>query len=386
MKILFIHNKYGKYSGEEAVVDCQMNLFKEYGHQVISYFRSSSELKGMPVGKIKAFFTALYNPSAIRQLKKILIKEKPDVVHVHNLFPLISPSILPVIKRFGVPIVMTVHNYRLICPNGLFYNKKKICENCSKGREWNCIINNCEKSLFKSIGYALRNWLFRVNKYYLNNISCFACLTDFQRTKLVLNGFPASRTEVVPNMFRSDAKVDKVKHQGNYMAVVGRISPEKGIHVLLESARLLPCVLFKLAGSVRNGYISSLDIPENVELVGELESEQLCSFYSKAKALIHSSLVYEGFPMVFPEAMNYNLPIIAPRMAGYPEIVEDGHNGLLFEPGDSMDLAKKILELWEDNEKCQIMGENGHIRMIEEFSQEVYYKKLMLLYNRVLLG
>jgi len=131
LKILLIHNSYGKYSGEEAVVDAQMALLKEHGHEVNLYSRSSAELDKGKWKKIIAFFTGLYNPVSVRQIKHILKSFLPDVVHIHNLYPLVSPSVLPVIRKKGVPVVMTAHNYRLVCPNGLFYSKGEICEKCT---------------------------------------------------------------------------------------------------------------------------------------------------------------------------------------------------------------------------------------------------------------
>ena len=167
MKILLIHNKYGKFSGEEAVVESQLEMLKANGHKVITYYRSSEEIPDMKYGKIRAFFTALDNPRSKHDIRKLIINEQPNVVHIHNLYPLIAPSVLKMIKGFKVPVVMTVHNYRIACPNGLFYANDKVCEKClGFGKELNCIFNNCEGSFFKSTGYALRNYWARVNKYY----------------------------------------------------------------------------------------------------------------------------------------------------------------------------------------------------------------------------
>ena len=205
MKILLIHNKYGKFSGEEAVVESQIKLLNANGHHVITYFRSSEELEAMPNGKLKAFFNAFYNPKSISAIKALITTEKPDLVHIHNLYPLISPTILPVIKKMGIPIVMTVHNYRLLCPNGLFFNKGEICEKCTGAlKELNCITNNCERSLFKSSGYAARNFWARKKDYYLNNVDLFLCLTEFQKKKLVTNGFNKEKCDVLPNFYNKE--------------------------------------------------------------------------------------------------------------------------------------------------------------------------------------
>ena len=177
MKILMIHNKYGKHSGEEAVVEAQIKLLQDNGHEVITYFRSSEELETMPYAKVKAFFLGVRNNRSVRDIKEIITNKKPDIVHIHNLYPLISPAILPVIKSLGVPIAMTIHNYRLLCPNGLFFTKGKICEKCTGAtKELNCVINNCEGSIFKSTGYALRSFWARFTGEYKDYVDSFLCL------------------------------------------------------------------------------------------------------------------------------------------------------------------------------------------------------------------
>ena len=386
MKIIIIHNKYGKFSGEEAVVEAQIKLLRSNNHEVITYFRSSEELEEMPYGKTKAFFSALYNPKSIKALKELIIKENPDLVHVHNLYPLISPAILPVIKKMGIPIVMTVHNYRLLCPNGLFFNKGAICEKCTgKGKELNCITNNCEGSLFKSSGYALRNFWARKKAYYTQNIDVFLCLTAFQKNKLIANGFTSQNCEVLTNFYKKEIKtIDYTTTNRNYVAFAGRISPEKGIPLLLEAAKKLPHINFQLAGGIREGYEQELEIPKNVILRGMLSSKELSDFYGSARFLVLSSIWYEGFPMVFPEAMAHKLPIIAPNMAGYPEIAEENFNGLLFENGNAISLARTIDDLWNNYELSEKLGLNGFKNANIKYSSKVYYNKLESIYNQLI--
>ncbi len=379
MKILLIHNKYGKFSGEEAVVEAHIKLLRSNGHEVITYYRSSEELETMPNAKMKAFFSAFNNPKSIKEIKALLSKEQPDVVHIHNLYPLISPAILPVIKKMGFPIVMTVHNYRLLCPNGLFFNKGEICEKCTgPSKELSCITNNCEGSLFKSTGYALRNFWARTKNYYTENVTTFLCLTAFQKNKLVANGFAAEKCEVLPNFYSKELADTAFNiSERKYVAFAGRLSPEKGIPLLLDAARQLPHIRFCLAGTAREGYIETLEIPENVILEGMLDAAALSSFYKKARLYVHSSICYEGFPMVFPEAMAYKLPIIAPKMAGYPEVVEEGVTGLLFESGNSIALAKTINDVWENTALIEKMGIEGFNRVQQKYSAASYYKLLL---------
>ena len=158
MKILLIHNDYGKYSGEEAVVDKMATMFTKQGHQVVQYRRSSTEIGNHKLSMACAFFSGIYSPSGVKGLRELLRQEQPDIVNIHNLYPFISPAALFECRKAGLPVIMTIHNYRLICPTGLFMRDNKPCEKCLvKGSEWGCIRHNCENSMVKCIGYTLRN-------------------------------------------------------------------------------------------------------------------------------------------------------------------------------------------------------------------------------------
>ena len=387
MKILIIHNKYGKFSGEEAYVESHINLLRSKGHEVITFYRSSEELKSMSNAKFRAFFSGLYNLNSIKSIRAIIRNEKPDVVHIHNLYPFISPAILPVIKKMGVPIVMTVHNYRLMCPNGLFFTKGVNCEKCTGfGKEFNCITNNCEGSFFKSNGYALRNYWARRKKYYIDNIDSFLCLTKFQRSKLVANGYHSEKCMVLNNFY--DRELDELVYDSKekqYIAYAGRISPEKGISTLLEAARMLPKLSFELAGEIHKGYKDELNIPSNVIFRGMLDRKKLSEFYNNARFFVMPSNCYEGFPMVFLEAMAQKLPIVASKTGGFSEIIEDNVNGLLFETGNINSLVTVIHKLWNDHELLNRLSQNGFEKAQKKYGESLYYKHLEQVYQRHLL-
>ncbi|TLU83411.1 MAG: glycosyltransferase family 4 protein [Chlorobium sp.] len=381
MKVLIIHNKYGVYSGEEAVVNMHIELLRKAGHKVISYNRNSSEIDKKIIRKILAFFTALYNPVSIRKIKNILKDFRPDIIHIHNLYPLISPAILPVIRKAGIPIVMTVHNYRLICPNGLLFNKKGICEACAGGREWNCIQYNCERSFPKSIGYSLRNISARLLRQYIDNVSAFLCLTDYQRKKLVENSFPADRCFVLPNFIEEvSLDIPGELSEKNGFVFLGRLNRQKGIDIILKAAELCPDIPFYLAGKPDESFVDISYLPRNVKWLGVIEKEEIDRLLKKMQALVFTSRSYEGFPMVFLEAMQHGIPVIAPRLAGNPEIIRDGYNGWLFDPEDVDDLVEKIRTVHENPETAMIYGSNGYKRLSNEYNSETWsneYKKIV---------
>jgi glycosyltransferase involved in cell wall biosynthesis len=379
MKTLIIHNAYGKYSGEEAVVDAQRTLLEHHGHEVLLYSRSSGEIGGIS-GQINAFISGFHNTTSLKGIREIMKTFKPDIVHIHNLYPLISPSILPEIRKRGIPIVMTVHNYRLICPNGLFYTHGEICEQCAGGHELMCIGRNCEGSLFKSTGYALRNLYARVNRFYLDNIDAYLCLTRFQQIKLIENGFPPERCFVLPN-FTIPVPAPEKSYTPLFAIFAGRLNSQKGFDILTEAAALTPGVKIKAAGEGDPAWLKRLSIPPNLELAGKLDKYTMGVSMQQASFLVFTSNSYEGFPMVFLEAMQHGLPIIAPRLAGFPEIIDDGVNGLLFNPGDAADLAEKMQRLWDDPELCLLLGAAGRRKLESEYSEEKYYERLMNIYN-----
>jgi glycosyltransferase involved in cell wall biosynthesis len=381
MKALIIHNEYGKLSGEEAVVEAQAKLLKENGHEVLRFEMSSANIPNIRFGKLQAFFSGIYSFSSRRQIRKLLAGCKLDVVHIHNLFPLISPSILPECKKAGVPVVMTVHNYRLVCPNGLHMVNGMVCEKCSGGREYWCLLKNCESSLFKSLGYALRNYVARRKRVYLNNVTMYAALTEFQREKLIRNGFPAERILVIPNMVNPNG-VEVSDKLGHYVGYAGRISPEKGMPTLIEAARACSDIQFKAAGAYDHMPYLPRKAPQNFKFSGHLNKAQLDKLYTNSRMIVLPSICFEGFPSVLLESMIQSKPVIASRIGGLPEIVEDGVTGLLFEPGNAEDLAEKIRYLWDRPELCKKMGRAGREKALREYSPEKYYERLMAVYKK----
>lgn len=371
MKILLVHNDYGKYSGEEAVVDKMAMMLEASGHHVAQLRMSSAKVIGSTIGKIHGFVAGIHSPSGILAMKKALEKEKPDIVNIHNLYPFISPAALRVCKKERVPVVMTVHNFRLICPTGLFMRDNKPCELClRKGNEWGCVKYNCENSLAKSIGYAVRNAVARINRYYMDNVDCFACITDFQRQKLIEAGFPAEKITVIPNS--ADTAVEACLNDGDYVAYSGRISREKGVDLIIEAARRNPDIPFRLAGAIRDSGLIS-DLPENVEHVGYLSGQKLHDFYANARFFVMASRWYEGFPMTILETARFRKPMIAPDHGGFTEIIGHGDSaiGMLTVPGDISTLSGSIRNLWDNPSQSRLFGDKAHRKLVNCYSDTI---------------
>lgn len=371
MKILLVHNNYGKYSGEEAVVDKMATMLQGLGREVAQLRMSTEGLRDSAGGKIKGFVAGIYSPAGVRAMREALKREKPDVVNVHNLYPFISPAALRECKRAGVPVIMTVHNFRLICPTGLFMRDGGPCEYClTKGNEWGCVKFNCENSLLKSVGYAARNAVARIKRHYIDCIDKFACITDFQRRKLIEAGFPAEKITVIPNSM--DAEVAEELKTGDYVAFCGRLSREKGIDLIIEVARRHPEIPFKLAGAARDMDLIE-NLSENVELMGYLSGNDLQEFYNNARFFVMASRCYEGFAMAILEGAAYSKPMIAPDHGGFTEIIGTGDDaiGLLFEPGNAEALEAAVIRLWNDETLTRLLGLKANEKLKARYSTDV---------------
>ncbi len=379
MRVCIVHNSYARRSGEEVVVDNTRRLLEEHGHEVCTLERSSAEIEHMRLGRTRAFFSGVYSRSSRRAMRQLLDERRPDVVHVHNVYPLISPSVLVACRRAGVPVVMTVHNHRLVCPNGLHFSHGEVCERCLGGREYWCVLRNCAGGVFKSIGYAVRSAIARTRRLFLDGVTLFAVLSPFQRDRLVAAGFPAERIVVIPHMVSSNGTEPAL---GDYVAYVGRVSPEKGIETLVAAAARWPRIPFKIAGSLDRLPNLPGQVPANVEFVGYLNGTSLDAFYRNSRIVVLPSTCPETFGLPLVEAMSHGKPVVASRTGGLPAVVEDGATGLLATPGDASDLAEKIGSLWEQPDLCRAMGQAGRVKAQQEHSPERYYERLMAAYER----
>lgn len=382
-KLLLVHNDYGKYSGEEAVVDKMAAMQQANGWQVAQLRMSTADARENLPGKIKGFLSGIYSPSGVKAMRDAIERERPDVVNVHNLYPFISPAALRECKKAGIPVVMTIHNFRLICPTGLFMRDGKPCELClEKGNEWGCVRYNCEHSMLKSIGYAARNAVARIGRHYMDCVDVFACITDFQRQKLIAAGFPAEKMVVIPNSV--DIKPENDQKLGDYVGYCGRVSYEKGGDVFVELARRNPDIQFKLAGVVRDESLVG-QIPDNLEMLGYRSGKDLEEFYRNARFIVMPSRWYEGFPMAILEAANYSKPVIGPDHGGITEIIGRGEEaiGLLTHPNDIDSLTEAIVSLWNDPDRTIELGKAAHSKLLTTYSSDVIATSWLHLLTRL---
>ena len=381
MKILFLHNEYGAVSGEEHALRAIADLLVTNGHRVDWFLRSSADIQGLG-GKTRAFFSGIHSLRAVSDLEAFLRRQPVDAALVQNLYPFLSPSILPLFKKFGIPVLMRCPNYRLFCPTGLHLSHGEVCERCLGGREYWCVIRNCENSLFKSMGYALRNTAARLTRRIVDNVSLFIVLSEFQKRRFVAGGVPPERLEILPNIAPVNEKSSS-NDQGVLVSFVGRVSPEKGIADFVSAAVRMPEIPFAVAGGLDRMPDLPKRSPRNIRWLGFLSGNALDDFYRQSRILVFPGKWFEGFPNVITQAMMAEKPVVASRMGSIPEIVDHGRTGLLFQPGNIAELTAHIQRLYADPAKCLSMGSAGRFKAEIYYSRQAVYARLMEIIDRV---
>ncbi len=390
MKILIYHNYYQNRGGEGQAVFKEKELLESKGYRVIFFSKDNQEINNYTFSqKARLCYETVFSRSTHKKVIEIVREEEPDIAHIHNVFPLISPSVYYALKKMKIPVVQTVHNYRFLCPNGLFLNDKgKICEKCKNGNFFNAVIRKCYRnSYLQTSGMAATLYLHRKLRTFINKIDVFISPSNFSKKKLIEGGMPEEKIAVKPHF----TKCEEIKPSyefDNYAVYMGRLSREKGLFTLLRVWKEMPNFTLKIMGdgSIRNeleNFVIQKEIT-NVEFLGFIKGPKRFEVLRKAMFMIFPSEGYETFGYSIIESFACGTPVIASRIGGSQELIEEGKNGLLFEPGNVEDLKRKILYLIE-NPKL-IIPMRHHAREIAEkkYSSEVGYKNLMEIYNRLL--
>ncbi len=382
MKLLQVYNQYRSlFNGEEAVVELTAELVEKHGGSARLMMRSSRDIGPSLSSRMNAFWSGIYSRDAYRSMERSLAEDRPDVVHVHNLYPLLSPSVLVACKDAGVPVVMSVHNQHLTCPRADHLYRGKICEKCVGGHEYNCVLRNCRGNIFESVAYSARSAFARRMKLFHDNVTLFLAVSEFAKSRLVAAGFNEGRIVVLRNMVPASSGPANAA-EGTYAAFAGRISQEKGIDTLLNAIERFPECPIQLAGSGPMFESFKDAAPQHVTLRGQLLSSQMTPFYRGARFVVVPSITYEMCPMVILEAFSHGIPVIASRLGAQRELVDDGVNGLLVEPGNPDDLLDKMRLMWSDPERCRQLGQAGYERVVRDHSEASYYDNLMDVYHR----
>ncbi|MCA9118920.1 MAG: glycosyltransferase [Planctomycetaceae bacterium] len=384
MKLLQIYNQYRSlFNGEEAVVELTAELVERHGGTARLMMRSSRDIGMSLASRTRAFWSGIYSREAYQSIEQVLVEDRPDVVHVHNLYPLFSPSVLVACKRAAIPVVMSVHNQQLTCPRADHLYRGTICEKCVGGNEYHCVLRNCRQNIFESIAYATRTAFARRMRLFHDNVTLFVAVSEFAKSRLVAAGFDERQIVVLRNMVAASAGPADAS-LGTYAAFAGRLSPEKGLHTLVAAAEAFPDCPVLVAGS--GPLLEQLKrmSPQNMDLKGQLIASQINQLYRGARFVVVPSITYEMCPLVILEAFSHGIPVIASRLGAQRELVADNVNGLLFEPGNPKDLERQMRHLWNNPELCRRLGQAGYECVVRDHSEDRYYERLIGVYRRAI--
>lgn len=381
MKVLNIHNNHEFAGGMEVLFASIGKLLRDRGHDVIDLAKNNSELKSL-WSKINAFAGAIHSPSTYKEVTSLLKQQGPRVAHVWNLYPQFSTSALDALHDVGVPVLMHVQDYKLTCPAGQHLRHGKICEKCVGGREYYAAIHSCRGGRAMSTSYALRNMWARVSGKIQRGVSMYVCPTKFVANLIIRGGYPADRVRVVPN-FCDLPDVPPRDHAGKYIGYIGRISPEKGLPVLIDAARNtgLPT---KIVGDPHQMMHLLDGLPQNVQFLGALKRHEIPVFLDGVRALVVPSVWYEAFGIVCVEALSRGIPVIAADAGGLGEVITHNETGLLVPMADARALGEAMQLLWDDTNLTMRLGRRGYDVAREKFTVDAFYRGITSVWNEVL--
>ena len=389
MKIIFVHNSYQQRGGEDVVFEQEVELLRSRGHAVIVYRRSNSEINGYTRLRHAILAkNAIWSNETQADVTRLIRHEKPDLVHVHNTFLMISPSIYSACCDAAVPVVQTLHNYRLLCPGGNLMRNGHACNLCARGTLLHSVVHGCYRdSRPATAPLALMLAVHRALGTWTTMVDCYIALTEFAARKFVEGGLPAHKIAVKPNFVQPDPGIGNDSRE--YALFIGRLSPEKGADILLSAWRhvkgSVPLLIIG-DGPIRERLQSEFQCDSRMRFCGQLQRAEVFAALKRARFVVVPSRCYENFPVTIAEAYACGVPVIASALGAMEELVEDGRTGLLFRAGDAEELAKQVDWAWSHPNDLKHMRHECRREFELQYSAERNYQLLMAIYNRVLSG
>ena len=384
MKILQVHNFYQQRGGEDAVYAAECELLRQYGHTVIQHSVHNDAIKDM--SRLEVAAKTIWNSDSYREIKALIRQHSPDVLHAHNTFPLVSPAAYYAAAEARVPVIQTLHNYRLLCPGAIFFRDGHICEDCLGKVPYRAIEHGCyrdSKSASATVVALLT--VHRVAGTWRRKVKTYIALTEFAKSKFVEGGLEASKIAVKPNFLVNDPGIGE--GAGDYALFAGRLTREKGLGILLEAWRHLPSTFrLKIAGDgeLRAAIESSARELGNVEVLGPCDRSAILELAKNAAVQIVPSEWYEGLPMTIVEAFACGTPVVTSHLSSMDDLVTDGVDGVRFENGSAEDLARKLTYLNQKRELLCKMRKKARNRYETTYTPQRNYAMLIKIYQQAI--
>jgi glycosyltransferase involved in cell wall biosynthesis len=392
MKVLLAHNFYqsSSPSGEDSVFRDEAALLRSKGVDVVTYEKHNDDIRGA-VQRLWAAAGILWSQGTYRELRRLLKRERPELVHFHNIWYLISPSAYYACRDSGVPVVQTLHNFRMFCSNGLLMRDGSVCEDCIGTFPWRGAVNGCYRdSRLLSVPVAMTQTIHRTMGTWQKQVDAYITLTSFGKRKFLECGLPEEKLFVKPNFLAGPPELS-YSHR-DYGIFLGRISHEKGVDTLIAALKVLKdnreSSKIRIVGEgPLRGELEDQALREGlsgVEFTGRRSFQDCMCLLTGARFLVLPARCYENFPMVIREAFACGKPVIASRLGAMGEIVENGRTGLLFDPGDAKDLAAKMRWMTENEDARADMGRNARAEFEEKYTSERNFEMLMGIYEKAI--
>jgi len=386
MKILQVHEAYQFFSGEDVVVEAEYEMLREAGEEVQQWIEYNDVLNNMHLlQQVLIASSSIWSLTSYREAKQRLESFRPDVVHVHNTIPLISPAIYTASFKLHIPVVQTLHNFKTVCPGAFMYRAGKTCDDClGKRFPYPALLHGCYRTNRLHTAVAVAGLVAnRTIGSYHKHVSSYIALTQFAREKYIEGGLPAERIEVKPNFV--DSGICCGNHNGDFALFAGKLEPFKGVLTLLKAwTQLEEHIPLKIVGRGPLETNLKSKMPQRVELLGSLPREEVIRLMQEAAVVIFPSEWYEGFPMTITEAFATGTAVIASRLAAMAEIVRDGDSGWHFRPGDWIDLAAKVAGAWANPSEMRRRGERARQQYEQMYCSEKNYDLLMDIYRKAI--
>lgn len=386
MNILTVHNRYQIRGGEDYCYEEEQSMLRLHGHILDNYEENNDKLVNL--APLRSAQKTIWSQETFKLVSEKLTTHRYDLVHVHNFFPLVSPSVYYAACDSGVPVVQTLHNYRLLCPNGLFFRQGKICEDClGKNLPWPSVLHGCYKeNRLASAAVASMLATHHLLSTWIDKVDAYIALTEFARQKFIAGGLPPEKIFVKPNFVYNDLGAGL--GSGDYALYVGRLSVEKGLDILIDAwSKLSFKVPLKIVGDgpLQNFVKNTCQQQPNIEYLGHKPLKDVCHLMGEAKFLVFPSKWYEGMPRVILESFSKSTPVICSKLGALGEIIEHGRTGLHFTPGDSGDLANQIeWAVCHERDLVQ-MRQEARAEFEANYTAQANYPKLIAIYEAVTL-